>query len=82
MKIDSAFNITGRGIALVTDLDFDAHYKEFKPGQIVTYNESDYKIISVEAALAFQDGNAKEYVAFIVTGPPLPPRDHSSCSRT
>lgn len=62
VKIVHTFNITGRGKALVTDLDFDKEAHRFFKGDTLRVEDKIYEIISVEAILQV---GGKEFVAFI-----------------
>ena len=62
IKIVNSFNITGRGKALVTDLNYDKECHRFAKGDTLRVEDKIYEIISVEAILKT---GGQEFVSFI-----------------
>lgn len=62
INIVDSFNVTGKGKALVTDLNYDSEYHRFKKGDTLRYDDKIYEILSIEAILAV---GHKEYITFI-----------------
>jgi len=62
INIVSSFNITGRGKALVTDLDYDLNCNRFKKGDTLRHDDKIYEILSVEVILSI---GPQEHVAFL-----------------
>ncbi len=64
VKITYCANITGRGIALFTDLDYDAEHHRFNKGDTIDFKDKVYEIIGVNAA--YRGGKVKrDFVALL-----------------
>ena len=51
VKIKNSFNIAKRGIALVTDLDYDDCFYNYSNGDVIFYNDKYYEVTGIEALL-------------------------------
>lgn len=63
VKIVDSFNITGRGKALVTDLNFDTDAHRFNIGDTLRYEDKIYEVVAIESVLK---KGGQDFVAFIV----------------
>jgi hypothetical protein len=66
LNIVDKFNITGRGICLVSDTLYDDHV-EYTAGWDISFKGITYIVKSVEAILKIEDNKNVDYVALIVS---------------
>lgn len=65
--ITSCFNLTGRGIVLTTNLNYDSEYHKFHTGDTIYFDNKVYVIRHVEGIVKKNDeGKLDDFVAFIV----------------
>ncbi|HWY35319.1 MAG TPA: hypothetical protein VNX68_11790 [Nitrosopumilaceae archaeon] len=63
--IVESFNVTGRGIALVTKLNYDKEHRKFNKGDTIEYQNKIHKVLSVEALLIKKGETSEDVVALI-----------------